>query len=111
MDELVQRLSQGAHPVVVGGPKATREEFRTRLQERGYVFIKFTETQGETDLGMRVDVAATDLSQADFSGGKGIAHIEGTLMLNYVNIRCVAEIRLETLSGTGHLIVLENAQP
>ena len=31
MDELVQRLSQGNHPVVVGGPKPSLDEFRKRI--------------------------------------------------------------------------------
>jgi len=37
--------------------------------------------------------------------------IEGTLTLNYVKVRCVADIHLETLSGTGHLVVLEEVHP
>lgn len=107
MDELVQRLSQGEHPVAVGGPKATLEEFEKRVRDMGYVFIKFTETRGGTDLGVRVDKQATDLSQANFAQASGIAHVEGSLTLNYVKVRCVADIDLATLKGDGHLIVLE----
>jgi len=111
MDDLVQRLSEGDHPVTVGGPKPSLEEFRKRVEEMGYVFIKFTGTRGGTDLGVRVDKSATDLSKADFDQGKGTAHVEGTLTLNYVKVRCAAEIDLETLNGTGHLVALEEVHP
>ena len=111
MNELVQRLTEGDHPVTVGGPQPTLEEFQKRVQDMGYVFIKFTGTRGGTDLGVRVDKAATDLNQADFDQHVGVAHVEGTLTLNYVKVRCVADIDLETLNGTGHLVALEEVHP
>lgn len=111
MNDLVMRLAEGDHPVAVGGPQPSLDEFRKRLEEIGYVFIKFTSTRGGTDLGVRVERASTDLSQADFRQGMGIVHIEGTLVLNYVKVRCVANIDLSTLHGTGHLVVLEEVRP
>ena len=109
MDDLVQRLATGAHPVAVGGPQPSLAELKSRIHEMGYVFIKFTGTRGGTDLGIRVDNEATDLRAADFEQATGMAHIEGTLTLNYVPVRCVADVDLTTLSGTGHLVVLETA--
>jgi len=109
VNELVERLAQGDHPVTVGGPQPSREEFRRRLTEIGYVFIKFTDTRGGTDLGVRVDTSATDLNGVDFARGVGTAHVEGTLTLNYVPVRCVADIDLTTLNGTGHLVIREPA--
>lgn len=111
MDELVQRLSEGDHPVAVGGPKPSLEEFKKRVTDMGYVFIKFTNTRGGTDLGVRVDNSVTDLSQASFDQGTGTVHVEGTLTLNYVKVRCVADIDLDTLNGKGHLVVLEEVHP
>ena len=111
MNDLVQRLSAGDHPVTVGGPKPSLAEFRKRVEDMGYVFIKFTGTRGGTDLGVRVDKSATDLSQAFFEQATGIAHVEGTLTLNYVKVRCVADIHLESLDGTGHLVILEEVHP
>jgi len=107
MDNLVQRLSEGNHPVTVGGPQPTLPEFKKRIEDMGYVFIKFTETRGGTDLGVRVDKSATNLSRASFEQATGTAHIEGTLILNYVQVRCIADIDLATLQGTGHLVALE----
>lgn len=107
MDDLVERLSRGDHPVVVGGPRPTLEEFRRRVEELGYVFIKFTQTRGGTDLGVRLDKSATNLQGASFEQASGLVHVEGTLTLNYVKVRCIADIHLETLQGTGQLVVQE----
>lgn len=104
MDELTQRLSTG-QPVVVGGPQPTLEELRKRLEEIGRVFIKFTETHGGTDLGVSVDNDSSDLSAADFDHGTGTVHVEGTLILNDDPVRCIADIDLATLKGTGRLVL------
>ncbi|GAA3756863.1 uroporphyrinogen-III synthase [Salinactinospora qingdaonensis] len=109
MDELVERLCVEGHNVVVGGPSPSAEELRRRISELGYVFIKFPDSQGGTDLGVRVDETATDLGKADFTNASGSVHLEGTLTLNYVKVRCVADIDLASLSGTGHLVALDEA--
>jgi hypothetical protein len=111
MNDLVQRLSEQTQSVVVGGSQATLADFQKRVQEMGYVFIKFTQTRGGTDLGVRLDKQATDVSKADFAKGTGSVHLEGTLTLNYVRVRCVADIDLATLQGTGQLHVLEEVRP
>ena len=109
MDDLVQRLAAGKHPITLGGPRRSKEELQKRIEDIGYVFVKFTDTQGGTDLGVRVYRQATDLSHANFQQYTGVAHIEGTLTLNEVNVRCVADLELETLNGTGYLVVLAEA--
>lgn len=109
MDELVERLSVEGQNVVVGGPSPSVEELQRRITDLGYVFIKFPDSRGGTDLGVRVDESATDTGGADFTSGTGKVRIEGTTTLNYVQVRCVADIDLSSLSGTGHLIVLTEA--
>ncbi|MGN9810954.1 hypothetical protein ACTMSW_16530 [Micromonospora sp. BQ11] len=110
MNDLIERLSVEGRSVVVGGPDPSLEELRKRVTDIGYVFVKFVDTRGGTDLGVRVDETATDLSRADFANGTGTAHIEGTLTLDYVKVRCVADIDLASLSGTGRLVKLEEAR-
>lgn len=104
MDQLVERLCVENRQVSVGGPAPTVAEFHRRLTDIGYVFLLFPDTSGGTDLGVRVTKEATDVSAADFTGATGTVHFEGTLTLNYVPVRCVADIDLSTLSGTGHLV-------
>ncbi len=109
LDPLPVRLSRGDHPVEVGlRPERTVNEFKAAI-DRGYVHIKFTTTRGGTELGVRLDTVASDFTTADFTNGKGRAHIEGTLTLDYHRVRCIADIDLATLAGTGHLQVLEKA--
>jgi len=109
MNDLVKLLAEGDHPVIVGGSQRTLANFSQRLQEMGYVFIKFTDTRGGTDLGVRVDREASDWTAADFDAASGVAHVEGMLTLDYVKVRCIADIDLSSLSGMGHLVVLEDA--
>jgi hypothetical protein len=109
VNELTERLSID-QPVVVGGPEPSVEELRKRIDEIGYVFIKFTETRGGTDLGIRLDRDASDLNAADFDQGKGTVHVEGTLILNDDPVRCIADIDLATLKGTGRLRLVAESE-
>ena len=102
-DDLIKRLSEGNHPIEAG---LRAEKSSRKLKEcidRGYVHIKFTDTRGGTELGIRFDPATIDVSHADFENQSGSVRLVGTLTLNYVDVRCVAEIDLQTLAGQGHL--------
>ena len=111
MNALVKHLSDGDHHVVVGGTQPSLGEFRKRVEDMGYVFIKFIDTKGGTDLGFRVDKTVVDTSKANFEQGVGTVHVEGTFTLNYVKVRCIADIELAELKGTGHLVILEEVAP
>ncbi len=103
MDELVARLCKGKHPIKAGLLSGkTAEAFQKRI-EGGYVHIEFTKTQGGTILGMELDMEASDLSKADFEGQSGNVHLVGSLVLNYEEVRCIADIDLATLEGEGRL--------
>lgn len=106
MDALVQRLCDGEHPVLASRVDGSAKELQHSI-ERGYVHIKFTATRGGTELGVRLDKTTTDLSQADFDKVTGKVYLVGNLTLNYVKVRCIAEIDLATLQGAAHLAPLE----
>jgi uncharacterized protein YbdZ (MbtH family) len=102
-DDLVNRLIARNHTVQVSiRPQATPERLKEAI-DRGFVFLNFTGTRGGTELGIRLDPAVTDWKHADFQAGKGTAHLVGSLTLNDVRVRCVADIDLEQLTGEGHL--------
>src|SRR5262245_37351834 len=104
---LVDRLCEGDHPVEAGlRPERTVVLFKEAI-DRNYVHVKFTNTRGGTELGVRLDPNACDFSQADFENGAGAVHVEGGLTLDYVKVRCVADIELSTLKGTGRLVKVE----
>lgn len=106
-DDLVNRLSEGDHPVEASlRPEKNVKALKERI-DLGFVHIKFTDTRGGTELGVRLDRDALDLSRADFENETGTVHLEGGLALNYVKVRCVAEIDLQTLTGRGHLVPLQ----
>ncbi len=105
-DSLVQRLATGTHRVTAGLHPAQGVALLKESIDRGYVHIKFTETQGGTDLGVRLDPDASDCSQADFARHTGTVHLVGSLVLNYVQVRCIADIDLTTLAGQGHLDIV-----
>jgi uncharacterized protein YbdZ (MbtH family) len=101
---LVEKLCEGDHPVIASlRPEKTVNAFKDRI-DMGYVHIKFTETKGGTELGIRLDRNTLDLSQADFENQEGAAHLEGELTLDYVKVRCVVDLDLKTLAGKGRLV-------
>jgi uncharacterized protein YbdZ (MbtH family) len=104
---LVDRLCEGDHPVEVGlRPARTVELFKAAI-DRNYVHIKFTDTKGGTELGVKLDRDACDFNDTDFEKSMGTAHLEGGLTLDYVRVRCIADIDLKTLTGKGHLVKVE----
>jgi amino acid adenylation domain-containing protein len=108
MHELTRRLAT-EQPIIMGGASPTVNELRDRTGKVGYVLVKFTESQGGVELAFPLDRDATDLSKANFDEGTGVAHIEGQLILNNDPVRCVADIALSTLRGTGRLELEEKA--
>jgi len=109
VNELTERLTVD-QPVIMGGANPTAEELQNRVGEMGYVLVKFTETRGGTELGFPLDRSVTDLSGADFGNGTGTVHVEGSLILNDDHVRCIADIDLATLKGTGRLALEEKVE-
>jgi hypothetical protein len=109
LNALMKRLAHGDPPVSLGGP-APAEGLRKCSEDIDFVFSKFIDTQGGTDLGIRVDTTATGLRNTDFNQATGMAHVEGTLTLDYVSARCVTDTDLAILQGTGHVVILQTSQ-
>lgn len=103
MSELVQKLSTGRHAVVVNmRPERTVKALKECI-DRGYVHIKFTGTRGGTELGVPIDLERSDLTAADFEREEGRLIIVGTMTLDYVRVRCHAEVELPSMEGFGRL--------
>ncbi len=110
MDELVERLSIGKHPVVFEKQSKEIQEVKHRLVELKFVFVKFTNTRGGTELGINVEDNLTCLDEANLEKGTGNIHIAGWCILNYHKVRCIADINLATREGVGYLEVLDNSE-
>ncbi|SRR5258708_1264826 len=106
MNDLVRRLTDQEHPVVVGlRPELTVAAFKRAL-DNGFVHIKFTDTVGGTELGVRLDRERSDLASADFQASAGHVRVIGDLTLDYVKVRCIAEIDMPSLAGKGRLEIV-----
>jgi len=106
---LVDRLCVGDHKIVVSQrPEPTAKALKEAI-DNGYVRVKFTETKGGTELGFKVDPNASDLTGGDFDEGTGNVKLAGNLTLDYMKVRCVAQIDLKTLDGLGHIEKIEQA--
>lgn len=104
MNKLVEFLSKGKHPVI-----AFRAQDVAELKQsidRGFVLIKFTDTEGGTELGIEIDDEKSRYDEADFDKGEGAVYLSGSLMLNYDKVELTANIDLHTLSGEGSLTLL-----
>jgi amino acid adenylation domain-containing protein len=100
MNELTRRLN-AEQPIILGGAAPTVHELRDRVGKIGYLLVKFTD--GGIELGFPLDRDATDLSKANFDEETGVAHVEGHLILNGDLVRCIADIDLSTLKGSGRV--------
>jgi len=100
---LVEFLEQGEHRVEASlRPERSASALKAAL-DRGYVHLKFTGTRGGTELGVQLDVEHSRLDRADFATGSGAIHLEGTLELDGVDVRCIADLDLAQLAGNGWL--------
>lgn len=103
MSEIVNRLSDGKHPVEFSSrPDKTLETLRRAL-DRGFVHVRFTDTRGGTDLGFAIDLVRSVTNTADCQNGTGTIKLAGALTLDYVPVRCIAVIDLPSLKGVGWL--------
>ena len=106
MSELVERL-QAAQPIVASlRPEATVAALKAAV-DRGLVHVKFVNTRGGTELGIRLDPHASDFKAADFSAARGNVRLVGTLVMDYVPVRFEGVLALETLDGMGSVTRIE----
>lgn len=95
MSPLVEKLSQGEHPVSLTryqGIPGIREAL-----ERGFILVKFTGTQGGTEIGMSLEKNG----EVDLASPR--ASLRGSLTLDYQPVKCTVHIDLGTLTGHGFL--------
>lgn len=103
---LVERLSSGDHPVEVTG---LGDDPLAHLRERidlGHVMVRFPETRGGTELGVRFDPKSLELAGCDLDAGRGQLPLRGDLTLDGTRVRVHADIDLSNMKGRGHLEVL-----
>lgn len=100
---LIERLSQGEHCVEISlRPEKSAAKFKEKI-DSGFVHVKFYETKGGTELGVRLDLRECDLLGANFASQTGKVKLVGKLTLDFQPVRCHATVDLETFRGSGKL--------
>lgn len=101
-NELVERLCKRDQEVSF----EDRVKELDRVEERvnnGFVFVKFTQTKGGTEIGIDLIPEECDFSEGNFKEGTGMLHLVGTCELNYCKVKCIADVDLATRKGFGRL--------
>jgi hypothetical protein len=106
MSELVRKLSEGEQNIEVSIRPDRTPEALLRCIQKGYVHLKFPDTQGGTDLYVPLDMSETTLTDADFEMGTGQILLVGRLNLDDQDVKCRAVIDLATMRGYGKLQLL-----
>lgn len=103
MTELVQRLLRVQQRIELGlRPEKSIEVLRECIG-RGLVHVKFLDTRGPTEVGIRLEPTGMEgiTGRADESGAS--IRLIGSFRLDSVQIRCIAEVDLHTMMGTASL--------
>jgi uncharacterized protein YbdZ (MbtH family) len=100
---LADQLSHSQSVEILIRPETTPARLKERLEEVNYLHLVFTGTRGGTELGVEVDLESSDWSSVDFEAGVGKFHLEGDLTLDFVPVRCYADLDVATMSGEGRL--------
>lgn len=78
-----------------------------RAAENGYVLVKFTGTQGGTELGANVK-NDDPKCKVTFDDAARTATIQGRLKLDFTPVHLHAVINLDNFQGKGHLEVVDD---
>jgi uncharacterized protein YbdZ (MbtH family) len=103
---VVETLSHGDHRVEIVG---LGEEPSRRLRERielGHVMVRFPETRGGTELGVRFDPKTLELAGCDLDARRGTLALRGNLTLDGTRVCVHANIDVADMAGRGWLEVL-----
>jgi uncharacterized protein YbdZ (MbtH family) len=105
-ESLPLRLSRGPQPVELSvRPERTLDALVHQIGT-GCVQVRFTATRGGTELTVPLDPATRDRLRSQAARAEGPLQVSGCLTLDYVPVRCVADIDLTTFAGTGTLQIL-----
>lgn len=105
MDELVGRLCGGEHDVTTSHAQSV-DELRASLH-RQYLLIEVEGTRGGTELGIALGADTAHNARVALDRGDDRIELSGELTLNYVPLRCVADIVPATQRGRARFEVVE----
>lgn len=105
-ESLPVRLSRQPQPVELTLRPEKTIEGLLRQVKTGAVHVRFTATRGGTELTVPLEPEIASRIEKDAMRPEGTVQIVGNLVLDYTPVRCIADIDLSTLAGTGKLELL-----
>jgi len=72
--------------------------------EDGFVYLRFSEQFGRTEIGFALEPSECDIANADFEKTTGQIHFVGHAVLDYVPLQCIADLSLASMSGTARIV-------
>jgi uncharacterized protein YbdZ (MbtH family) len=108
-ESLLDKLGKGRHPVVVAGPAGQDAGRFREAVGSGHLRVRFTETAGGTELALRFDPAAVDLSGGDLEAGTGRLGLSSALKLDGADVKCAVDIDIAERKGVGRLEIIRAA--
>lgn len=106
MSELVRQLSQGKHRIALDR-YGSAVELRSRI-EGGIVLVKFIDTAGGTELGVRVERNSVIYRTANVDLGADTVQFDGHVTLDFMRVQCHSEVDLGSMSGEGYLVLVSD---
>jgi len=100
---LIEFLCEGSHSIDLGWRKETDLDVVIESIRRKYLYIRFMDTRGGTEIGVNLIENKCDFTLAELEKGIDQIYVEGTLSLNFEKVICIADINLRTLKGFGKL--------
>ncbi len=108
----VAPFTQAPHPVEIAWRPDTTAADVKQAVELGFIPVAFVEAPTLPGVGINVDHATSDLSNADWEAGLGTIHLEGQGTIYAVGkVHVVADIDLAVKAGQAQLTILEPAAP
>jgi uncharacterized protein YbdZ (MbtH family) len=105
-ESLPVRLSRGSHAVELALRSERTIDALVSQIDTGYVHVRFTATRGGTEITFPLEPASVERIKMQVARGEGPVQLSGHLTLDYIPVRCVADIDLATFTGTGKLDIV-----
>lgn len=106
-DSLPVRLSRGLQPVELALRAERNTDALLRQVKTGCVQVRFTGTRGGTELSVPMESEDVQRISEQVERGEKTIRFTGGLSVDYTRVRCIADIDVETLTGTGKLEILQ----
>ena len=106
LGQLVNKLLVGKHRIILARTK-TLDDLVMAIKDN-FVLLLFPDTNGGTELGVRLDRNESRVNEADLTTGTGVIYLVGQLTLDFQAVVLRAEIEVQRFAGQAWLEATAN---